>query len=269
MAPRLPSGTQMDGATTRALVKLRKIYTGKGSIISATGAAAPVELVVGANNTMLVADSAATAGVKWANIVDANIATGTITLARLASGTSAQYPVCNISGVPVYVIMSGDVTQTNAGVTAIGAGKVTNAMLSTAAGDLGGAWQSVATTFANITNISGTTRYMKVGKTCMFTIDCTFSGVPVITGAAATVNLPFARNGNQDVLNYWFYKASTFVYYQGGGTSWQTSTGFLLQATGNGSAFLQPISSAAISAAFPFVFANGDRVFVSGTYETT
>jgi hypothetical protein len=41
----------------------------------------------------------------------------------------AQLLVCNASGVPVYRTVSGDVTITNAGVTAIGTGKVVTANL--------------------------------------------------------------------------------------------------------------------------------------------
>lgn len=51
----------------------------------------------------------------------------TATLGKLASGTSAQMIVCNAGGVPTYVAMSGDVTISNAGVAAIGAGVIVNA----------------------------------------------------------------------------------------------------------------------------------------------
>jgi hypothetical protein len=234
----------------------------------ATAASTPSGLAVGADNTMLVADSVAATGVKWANIVDANITTGTITLARLANGTSAQYHVCNVSGVPVYVAMSGDITQTNAGVTAIGAGKVTNTMLSTATGAPGGAWQTAATTFTNITNVTGTTRWRQVGKTVNFNITATFSAAPVISGASPQVTLPVARQGFQDSFTIWYYKTSTAIAYQGGGPFHLTSTSFRLLATTNGVAFGAPITgSTIVTATFPFTFANTDQIFISGTYE--
>jgi hypothetical protein len=255
-------GTTADGAVPKSL------YTAKGMMGVATAASTPSGLAVGANNTMLVADSVAATGVKWANIVDANITTGTITLARLASGTSAFHPVCNISGVPVYVAMSGDITQTNAGVTAIGAAKVTNAMLSTTAGAPGGAWQTVATTFTNITNITGTTRWRQVGKTVNFNITCTFSGAPVISATSPQVTIPVARQGFQDCLTVWYYKTSTNMSYQGGGPWWISTTSFRLLATTNGLAFGAPITGGTIvTATYPFTFANTDQIFISGTYE--
>ncbi|RLE37649.1 hypothetical protein DRJ17_06095 [Candidatus Woesearchaeota archaeon] len=54
---------------------------------------------------------------------------GSVALSKLVSGTSAQIIVADGSGIPSYVNMSGDVTISNAGVTAIGTGKVTNDML--------------------------------------------------------------------------------------------------------------------------------------------
>lgn len=63
-------------------------------------------------------------------IVNADInASAAIALSKLASGTSGQVVVANGSGVPTYVTPSGDVTLTNAGVTSIGSGKVTSAMI--------------------------------------------------------------------------------------------------------------------------------------------
>lgn len=55
-------------------------------------------------------------------LVDASV-----TLAKLTNLTSANLIVGNGSNIPTAVAMSGDVTMTNAGVTAIGAGVVVNA----------------------------------------------------------------------------------------------------------------------------------------------
>jgi microcystin-dependent protein len=63
-------------------------------------------------------------------ILNADINTAAaIDLSKLASGTSAQVVIANGSGVPTYNSLTGDVTVTNTGVTAIGANKVTRSML--------------------------------------------------------------------------------------------------------------------------------------------
>jgi len=70
-----------------------------------------------------------------ANIVDGSLvnadisASAAIAFSKLAALTSGQLLVGNGSNVPTAVAMSGDITISNAGVTAIGAGKVTSAML--------------------------------------------------------------------------------------------------------------------------------------------
>jgi hypothetical protein len=58
-------------------------------------------------------------------VVNADInASAAIDLSKLASGTSAQVIVANASGVPTYTTLSGDVTISNTGVTAIAANSV-------------------------------------------------------------------------------------------------------------------------------------------------
>ena len=59
---------------------------------------------------------------------------GTTPLAKLADGTSAYFIVCNVSGVPTYVAMSGGGTITNAGAFALAAGYITNSMVNASAG---------------------------------------------------------------------------------------------------------------------------------------
>lgn len=255
-------GTTADGAVPKSL------YTAKGMIAAGTvTASTPSGLAVGANNTMLVADSVAATGVKWANIVDANITTGTVTLARLASGTSAQYIVCNVSGVPVYVSMSGDITQTNAGVTAIGAGRVTNAMLSTASAELGGAWGAYTPTVTGFTNATATGKWMRHGKIAHFYLDIAFSGATVVTGTP-TVTIPTAKLSAiaaADQVHLSFMTAAG-VHWTGGRTRWSTTSAFFLEyAFCNSNAGQVNVVP---SASTPFVFASGAHIYASGTYET-
>ena len=81
-------------------------------------------------DSFIFEDSDANFSIKAGAINDAliNSAAG-ITLSKLASGTSAQVILANSSGVPTYTTLSGDVTINNSGVTAIGNGVVTSAMI--------------------------------------------------------------------------------------------------------------------------------------------
>jgi hypothetical protein len=64
------------------------------------------------------------------SIVNADIsATAAIALSKLASGTAGNILVYNGSGVLTSVAETGDVTVSDAGVTAIGASKVTSSMI--------------------------------------------------------------------------------------------------------------------------------------------
>lgn len=62
---------------------LKSTFSAKGSLVVATGAATPVNLAVGTNDQVLIADSAQASGVKWGQLSAASIANGTLTLAKL------------------------------------------------------------------------------------------------------------------------------------------------------------------------------------------
>jgi hypothetical protein len=64
-------------------------------------------------------------------IQGSDMAAGTIALDRLVNLTSGQVVVGSAGNVPTAVAMSGDITITNTGVTAIGSAKVLNSMLAT------------------------------------------------------------------------------------------------------------------------------------------
>lgn len=95
----------------------QSIYA-KGDLLAAAAATTLNKLAVGTDGQVLTADAASTNGVKWAAV-----AVGEITL------TNGHILVGNVSNVAADVAMSGDISTTNAGVTAIGATKVTSAML--------------------------------------------------------------------------------------------------------------------------------------------
>jgi hypothetical protein len=80
-------------------------------------------------------DKIADSSVTSAHIVDGTIvntdinASAAISLSKLATGTQGTVVIHNSSGVPTATALSGDITVTNAGVTAIGSGKVTSDMI--------------------------------------------------------------------------------------------------------------------------------------------
>ena len=84
---------------------------------------------VGATNGTITVDadgiSVATGGIAN-NEISSSAA---IALSKLANGSSAQVIVASSGGVPTYVDITGDITTTNAGVTTIGAGAVSNGKL--------------------------------------------------------------------------------------------------------------------------------------------
>jgi hypothetical protein len=80
-------------------------------------------------------DKIADSSVTSAHIVNGTLvnedvsASAAIALSKLATGTQGTVVVHNSSGVPTATALSGDVTINNAGVTAIGSGKVTSDMI--------------------------------------------------------------------------------------------------------------------------------------------
>ena len=89
------------------------LLTTKGDLIAATGASTPARLAVGANNTVLVADSAESTGMKWAVP-----ASGSMTLLSTTSLTGATTTISSISGSykNLVAIISGVTNATGNGV---------------------------------------------------------------------------------------------------------------------------------------------------------
>ena len=130
----------------------------KGDLVVGTGSSTISRVAVGANDTILVADSTTASGVAWKapsvaaanSITSAQIVTGTIVnanvsasaaieLSKLANATAGQVLLgTTTTGVVTATTISGDVTVTGAGVTAISSGAIVNADVNASAAiDLG------------------------------------------------------------------------------------------------------------------------------------
>jgi hypothetical protein len=94
-----------------------------GTTGTGAGKAGPGSLLVDITNKKLYQNTNTKASPTWQSLGD--IAPSEITLA------DGSYLVGNTSGLAQARVMSGDITQSNAGVTAIGAAKVVLAMLAT------------------------------------------------------------------------------------------------------------------------------------------
>lgn len=93
----------------------RSILTSKGDIFAATAASTPARVAVGANNYVLMADSAEASGIKYDLIREANIATGAITTNKI--GTLSSLTVSGTLSVTSTATFDGEI---NVGATTTG-----------------------------------------------------------------------------------------------------------------------------------------------------
>ena len=136
--------------------------------------------------TAKLANDAVTSGkIADGAIVNADVnASAAIALSKLASGTSAQVVLANSSGVPTYTTLSGDVTVSNTGVTAIGSGKVTSDMI--ADGAIVNADVNSAAAIALSKLASGTSAQVVVANSSGIPTYTTLSGDVTVSNTGVT-----------------------------------------------------------------------------------
>ena len=108
--------TQLDAKTAKSTL------TTKGDVYAATAASTPARLGVGANNTVLTADSAEATGLKWATP-----AAGSMTLLSTTTLSGASTTISSISGSykSLYCIVDLPQNQTNNGILSCKVNNVT------------------------------------------------------------------------------------------------------------------------------------------------
>lgn len=120
----------------------------KGSLIAGDGTDAPVELTVGSNNLPLVADSAQTAGLKYAALTVAGGGTGATTLTGIVKGNGTSAFSAASAGTDYYAPGGTDVAVADGG---------TN-LSSYTQGDV--LYASGTTTLAKLAKDTNATRYL-------------------------------------------------------------------------------------------------------------
>jgi hypothetical protein len=97
--------TQLDAKTIKATL------TTKGDIYAATAASTPARLAVGANDTVLTADSAEATGLKWATPVSGSY---TLLSTTTLSGTSTTISSINQTYKHLFILVNAATTGSNA-----------------------------------------------------------------------------------------------------------------------------------------------------------
>jgi len=143
---------------------------------------------------------------------------------------------------------------------------ITNSMLSTTSGELGGVWLAWTPTLTGITKGAGGTlvsKYTRIGKTVNFTLAFTFGSGSSVTGDFH-FTLPATNASQNVVLNASIGDSGTNTFLAQGVLS-------------SGECYVRVVKSdatyatsgTAISATIPMTWTTNDTLQVSGTYETT
>ena len=156
--------------------------------------------------------------------------------------------------------------------TGLNAGVITNAKLSTTAGELGGAWTAWTPT---LTNLAGGTityaKYTQVGKTITFRFKYALGGAGV--SGAVSLTPPVARNttaGGYET-NDSITGTAVFTDISTGALAYGP---LLFNASGNLATFVWNATSTFLSisnltSTVPFTWASPDTIVITGTYEAS
>lgn len=149
-------------------------------------------------------------------IANADVSTSAaIDLSKLASGSSAQIVLANSTGVATYTAVSGDITITNAGVTAL-ASNITISNNLTVTGDLTVSGNTTTLNTANL-NVEDNFIMLNSGETSSPTLN---AGIEVERGTSTNVLISW-----NETTDKWQFTNDGSTYNDIAGTASPTFTG--------------------------------------------
>ena len=216
-----------DGAIAKSLVDA------KGDLLVGSAADTEARQAVGANNTLVVADSAQTNGIKWAQLTNAMV----------AAGAAIDYSKLNLASS----IVNADISAS----AAIAVSKLAGAFSTYTP-----AWTGSSTNpVLNNGTVAG--RYLQIGKLVYFTVTLTAGSTTTFgTGTSYSLSLPVTAVSGAIFASSVRLLDTGVKNYIGvavGGTT--TTFSVLLE------------SNALWSPTTPFTFGNTDNIVVGGVYE--
>jgi hypothetical protein len=153
------------------------------------------------------------------------------------------------------------------------ANTLTNAMLSTTAGEVGGAWQSWTPTTTNLTLGNGVivAKYTQVGKTIRFRVSYKHGSTSSIGGGLITLTLPVASIAYGNASSGGAYPFIGLTKFEDIGVT--SATGYVDMSS---STIMRPLvlntagtygNMNGINTTTPFAWGTGDEMTITGAYE--
>jgi len=199
------------------------------------------------------------------------ISSPTITNPTLTTDTVNEFT--SAAGVTVDGLLIKDsklATANSVVASNITSGILTNAMLSTTTGELGGAWTTWTPTWANLTIGNATityAKYVQIGKTVKFRLRVVLGNTTSV-GTDPTFSLPVTANSDYGLSTYilegnvWYFDVGTANVL--GNLRFTSTTTVQLVAQNSSPTYL---TQSSVSSTVPFTWTTGDIITVSGSYE--
>lgn len=233
--------------------------TTKGDLLT-HGSSTFARVGVGTNDYVLTADSAQSAGLKWAQVATAGIANDAVTAAKIATGAVGSDELASNA------VTTAKITDSN-----VTTGKIADGAVTTAKLDSGvGAYTSFTPTWQGLTigNATVNAAYSQIGKTVNVRVSMVVGSTTSITTSTISISCPVtAKSGVKQAGGSGIAvdaSTPTYEYFVACYIDDDPSYGYINIRTPQLSTYMELRNT---NSTRPFTWATGDTLVFSITYE--